>query len=187
MCLLLPALLPLLALLSCLSPVLGQDSYWTKVCEGDGGGGYVAGQLLTQFTDNMGIATIVMDNTDGPVKVRCTGSKGDPRIHIEEKDKTPHWYGTDSSKRPNNTTARASVNLTLWDKNFTTFWKSSVMVKCNPGRRGCSMRLVEAKRGDWVKGNCTLGGGSRKVLNCNINEWVQTAISHKGIHSFCPK
>ena len=153
---------------------------WQQVCNSsDGSGkGLVGGDIVTRYVDEKGLPTVVMDNLENNVNVKCTSSKGDPRMHFGEVDRTPPVPG---STFESHSKARGSVNRTLWKKNVTRFWKVDKVIKCNPGTmQSCSMRVIEVKDGNWVKGNCTVvrqREGANEVMNCNIRDWVSNAMS----------
>ena len=161
---------------------------WTPVCETesqDGRGSLsVRGDIVRQFTDEHGLRTVVMDNLERKIEVKCKSSLGNPRISQDGTDLTSNWPGTSSSERPEGH-SRGSVNLTLWKQNFTTFWKVDKLIKCNAGtEQECSARVIEVKDGNWVKGNCTVNGQANgkklEMMNCNIQDWVENAMRTKG-------
>ena len=141
----------------------------------------VRGNVKRQFTNEKGVPIVVMDNLERKIEVKCKSSLGNPRITQDDLDVTPNWPGTNTSKRPEGF-SRGSVNLTLWKANFTTFWKVEKEIKCNAGTdQECIAKVIEVKDGNWVKGNCTVGTKDKsEVMNCNIRDWVEIAMSTKG-------
>ena len=65
---------------------------WTPVCQTesqDGGRGSlsVRGDIVRQFTDEHGLRTVVMDNLERKIEVKCKSSRGNPRISQDSTDK----------------------------------------------------------------------------------------------------
>merc|ERR1712240_944826 len=85
--------------------------------------------------------------------------------------------------------SRPSVREVLWQKNFTTFWKSEKDINCRSGKsdEGCRMKVIEVKDGTRVKGNCTtvVGGDqdedNEESLVCHVRDWIQNAESSRNM------
>lgn len=169
---------------------------WVPVCETESGdGGFVRGDIVTRFHDDKGISTVVMDNLEQAVEAKCSDHRGKPRIHQGEEDITPEFppYESNGDHMPPNT-SRPNVKVELWQRNFTTFWKSEKLIKCRSGDRNksatvCSMKVIEVKDGSRVKGNCTTVVGSddlgQQMLVCDVRDWIQNAMSSR--NSQCMK
>merc|ERR1712180_265431 len=112
------------------------DWEWKPVCEASHNGpkGYVRGDIVMQYSDE-DTTTVVMDNLKRNVSVKCSDPRGDPRIFVGDKDltPTPPPYEDNADNMPPNT-SRPSVREVLWQKNFTTFWKSEKNINCKSGK-----------------------------------------------------
>jgi len=153
--------------------IKAQSDNWTDVCEFKSGDGrmQVSGDVKKIFDDplNLKRKVVLVENRNSDVSVKCINDKGNAKIYDDEDNVL---------KEPET----SSVELLLWKKNYTTFWKSEKIRKCTAGANGCSIRVIEIKDGSHFKSNCTESEAEKGTLWCHIKDWVDNAGVSRDSH-----
>jgi len=151
--------------------IKAEDRKWEEVCELKSGGGgiQVSGDVKKIFDDGDG-SVVLVENKNSDVSVKCVNNKGNAKI-----------YDENDNVLKENHPETSSVELLLWKKNFTTFWKSEKIIKCMH-MNGCSTKVIEIKDGTHFKSNCTESGNEKGVVWCHVKDWVDNALVTRAGH-----